>query len=129
MTRIEKAFDCVRMMRELREELQRETEGMSPEERTAFINGRARRFWREHAAELPNDASSVASWRVEGRAVPKPEKPFDCVRLMRELRDQIDRDVQEMTEEQQDEYIRRRAERFWARLTEKEQHAGLAVSR
>ena len=60
--------------------------------------------------------------------MPKPEKPFDSVRLMRELRDQIDRDVQNMTEEQRDEYIRRRAERFWIQLSEKEQRTGVAVS-
>jgi hypothetical protein len=60
--------------------------------------------------------------------MPKPEKPFDSVRLMRELRDQIDRDVQDLTEEQRDEYIRRRAERFWTRLAEKEQGTGVAAS-
>jgi FixJ family two-component response regulator len=60
--------------------------------------------------------------------VQEPEKPFDSVRLMRELRDQIDRDVQNMTEEQRDEYIRRRAQRFWTQLAEKEQRAGVAVS-
>jgi len=58
--------------------------------------------------------------------MPKPEKPFDCVRLMRELRDQIDRDVQDMTAEQRDEYIRRGAEQFWNRLAEKEQRGGVA---
>jgi hypothetical protein len=61
--------------------------------------------------------------------VQKPEKPFDSVRLMRGLRDQIDRDVQSMTEEQRDEYIRRRAQRFWNQVEEKEQRAGVAVSR
>ena len=60
--------------------------------------------------------------------MPKPEKPFDSVRLMRELRDQIDRDVQSMTEERRDEYIRRRAERFWTRLAEKEQRTGATAS-
>lgn len=39
------------------------------------------------------------------------EKTFDCVRLMRELRDQINRDVEALTPEQRVEYIRRRAER------------------
>ena len=60
--------------------------------------------------------------------MPMIDKPFDCVRLMRQLRDQIDRDVQDMTEEQRREYIRRRAERYWAYLAEKDQHAGTAVS-
>jgi hypothetical protein len=116
------------MMRELREELQHETEGMSAEESRAFINGRAQRFWRERAARSLADASAVAPWRPEEPAMQKPEKSFDSVRLMRELRDQIDRDVQNMTEEQRDEYIRRRAERFWTRLAEKEQRTGVAAS-
>lgn len=39
------------------------------------------------------------------------ETPIDAVRLMRELRDQIDRDVAGMTPEQRREYIRTSAER------------------
>jgi hypothetical protein len=128
VTQIEPGFDCVRMMRELREELYRETEGMSPEERTALIHDRAQRFWRERAGRSSTDASAVALRRSEKPAVPKPEKPFDSVRLMRELRDQIDHDVRNMTEEQRDEYIRGRAERFWTQLAEKEQRAAVAVS-
>jgi len=42
----------------------------------------------------------------------KIEKPFDAVALMRTLRDEIDRDVEHMTEEQRREYIRARADRF-----------------
>ena len=56
------------------------------------------------------------------------EMQIDAVGLMRELRDQIDRDVQNMTEEQRDEYIRLRAERLWTRLAEKEQRIGVAAS-
>jgi len=41
----------------------------------------------------------------------KSEKAFDCVRLMRELRDEINRDVEPMTPEQRLEYIRERANR------------------
>jgi hypothetical protein len=41
----------------------------------------------------------------------KSDKAFDCVRLMRELRDEINREVEPMTSEQRIEYIRRRAER------------------
>jgi hypothetical protein len=41
----------------------------------------------------------------------KNEKAFDCVRLMRELRDGINREVEPMTPEQRVEYIRDRAER------------------
>jgi len=48
--------------------------------------------------------------------------------MMRELREQIDREVQNMTEEQRDEYIRRRAERFWTRPAEKEQRTWVAAS-
>lgn len=40
------------------------------------------------------------------------ETPIEAVRLMRELRDQIDRDVAGMTPEQRREYIRRSAERL-----------------
>jgi hypothetical protein len=39
------------------------------------------------------------------------EKTFDCVRLMRELRDEINRDIEALTPEQRVEYIRVRAER------------------
>jgi hypothetical protein len=127
VTQIEPEFDCVRMMRELREELYRETEDMSPEERTAFINDRAQRFWRERAGWSPTDFSADA--RRPGKpAMQKPEKPFDSVRLMRKLRDQIDRDVQNLTEEERGEYIRRRAERFWTELAEKERRTGVAAS-
>jgi hypothetical protein len=41
----------------------------------------------------------------------KSEKAFDCVRLMRELRDEINREVEPMTPEQRLEYIRERASR------------------
>jgi hypothetical protein len=41
----------------------------------------------------------------------KSEKAFDCVRLMRELRDEINREVEPMTPEQRLEYIRERANR------------------
>ncbi|MFL5384954.1 MAG: hypothetical protein ACJ8GN_20740 [Longimicrobiaceae bacterium] len=57
------------------------------------------------------------------------ELQIDAVALMRSLRDQIDRDVQNMAEEQRSEYIRRGAEQFWAQLAEKEQRAGVTVSR
>lgn len=52
---------------------------------------------------------------------------FDCVRLMRELRDEIDRDVEHMTKEQRREYIRARAERFRAWAAERESERGPAV--
>lgn len=39
------------------------------------------------------------------------DKAFDCVRMMREVRDGINRDVEAMTAEQRVEYIRRRAAR------------------
>jgi hypothetical protein len=38
------------------------------------------------------------------------EKSFDCVRLMRELRDEINREVEPMTSEQRVRYIRNRAD-------------------
>jgi hypothetical protein len=41
MAKREKAFDSVRLMRALREQLSREMEAMSDDERIAFINGRA----------------------------------------------------------------------------------------
>ncbi len=37
-------------------------------------------------------------------------KGFDCVRLMRELRDEINRDVEALTPEERIAYIRQRAE-------------------
>ena len=50
----------------------------------------------------------------------RTEKPFDAVALMRRLRDEIDRDVEHMTEEQRREYIRARADRFRAWLVGRE---------
>jgi hypothetical protein len=59
----------------------------------------------------------------------KTEKPFDAVALMRRLRDEIDRDVEHMTEEQRREYVHSRAERFWAQLAEKESRAGVDMDK
>lgn len=42
----------------------------------------------------------------------KTESSIDAVRLMRELREQIDREVSPMTPEQRLDYIRRSAERL-----------------
>ena len=67
MTRNEGEFDCVRVMRELREKLHHETEGMSAEERRAFIGARAQRFWRDRAARSSTDVSAVAPRRPEER--------------------------------------------------------------
>lgn len=39
------------------------------------------------------------------------DKTFDCVRMMRELREGINREVEPLTPEQRVEYIRNRAER------------------
>jgi len=47
MAKTEKSFDSVRLMRELRDQLDREMERMTAEERIAFINGRADRVARE----------------------------------------------------------------------------------
>jgi uncharacterized protein (DUF2164 family) len=44
------------------------------------------------------------------------EKAFDCVRLMRELRDELTREVESMTAEQRLEFIRERADRVWKNL-------------
>lgn len=41
----------------------------------------------------------------------KTDKPFDAVRLMRSLREEIDREVEHMSADQRRDYIRRRAER------------------
>jgi hypothetical protein len=41
----------------------------------------------------------------------KSEKEFDSVRLMRELRDEINREVESMTPEERLAYIRQRADR------------------
>ncbi len=47
MAKTEKRFDSVRMMREIRDRLNREMEHMTSEERIAFINGRAERAARK----------------------------------------------------------------------------------
>jgi hypothetical protein len=44
---IEKDFDCVRMMRELRDELNRAMENMTSEERITFLNSRAEEVSRQ----------------------------------------------------------------------------------
>jgi len=43
--------------------------------------------------------------------MPKPEKPFDSVRLMREIRDRLDREMAHMTSEERIAFINGRAER------------------
>jgi hypothetical protein len=46
----------------------------------------------------------------------KTEKPFDAVGLMRRLREEIDREVENMSADQRRDYIRRRAERVRSEL-------------
>jgi hypothetical protein len=48
--------------------------------------------------------------------MPRNEKEFDAVELMRALRDEIDRDVASMTPAQRREYIRHRADRVRGEL-------------
>jgi len=43
--------------------------------------------------------------------MPKTEKPFDSVRLMRELRDRLNREMEPMTAEERIAFINRRADR------------------
>jgi hypothetical protein len=45
------------------------------------------------------------------------EKEFDSVRMMRELRDEINRDVERMTPEERLAYIRQRADRVRKELS------------
>jgi hypothetical protein len=47
----------------------------------------------------------------------KAEKEFDAVRLMRELRDEINREVEPMTPEERLAYIRQRADRVRKELS------------
>jgi hypothetical protein len=47
----------------------------------------------------------------------KAEKEFDSVRMMRELRDEINRDVERMTPEERLAYIRQRADRVRKELS------------
>jgi hypothetical protein len=115
----ETAIDCVRMMRELRERLDRETEHMTPDERIAFIRRRAEEAWHEGERRAASGATLVAPHLPREFSAPKPEKEFDAVRLMREIRERIDREVRDMTEEQRDEYIRTHAERFRNRSAER----------
>jgi hypothetical protein len=49
----EKSFDCVRLMRELRDEINREVEGMTPEQRVDYIRNRAERVRRDLALPQP----------------------------------------------------------------------------
>jgi hypothetical protein len=49
----EKTFDCVRLMRELRDEINREVEVMTPEQRVAYIRNRAERVRRDLALPQP----------------------------------------------------------------------------
>jgi|GEM_PF-1564342 len=69
MTKTEKSFDAVRLMRELRDELNREMESMTSEERIAFINGRADQVAQElglPAAIDPRVAAERARARRSG---------------------------------------------------------------
>jgi hypothetical protein len=53
----EKAFDSVRLMRELRDEINRDVEAMTPEERLAYIRQRADRVRNELSLPQPVDPS------------------------------------------------------------------------
>lgn len=54
-TKREKSFDAVRMMREIRERMSREMEGMSPDEQLAYIGEGVRRSREQRRAEnTPN---------------------------------------------------------------------------
>jgi hypothetical protein len=46
----------------------------------------------------------------------KTDQPIDAVRLMRDLRDQLDREVAELSPEQRRDYIRTSAERVCREL-------------
>lgn len=47
----------------------------------------------------------------------KIEKKFDAVKMMRDIRDKIDRELEAMTPEQRKEYYKKRREQFkeWKR--------------
>jgi hypothetical protein len=109
-------IDAVALMRKLRDQIDRDVENLTEEQRREYIRFRAERFWRELARRSPADASVVAPRKPPEPARPKPEKPFDSVRMMRELRDQLDREMEHMTSEERIAFINGRADRVAGEL-------------
>ncbi len=75
----EKPFDCVRMMRELRDELSRKMLHMTPEERVEFINCEGERGARELGLPPAVDPRvsadrARAARQAESRTVPAPTR-------------------------------------------------------
>jgi hypothetical protein len=66
----EKAFDCVRVMRELRDELSREMQGMTAEERVEFIDGEGERGARALGLPAAIDPRLAAERARAGRQTP-----------------------------------------------------------
>lgn len=65
--RTEKRFDSVRLMRELRDRLNREMEHMTAEERVTFVNGRADSVARELGLPPAMDPRLAAERARAGR--------------------------------------------------------------
>jgi hypothetical protein len=107
-------IDAVALM--LRDQIDRDVENLTEEQRREYLRFRAERFWRELARRSPADASAVTPRKPPEPAKPKPEKPFDSVRMMRELRDQLDREMEHMTSEERIAFINGRADRVAGEL-------------
>jgi hypothetical protein len=70
MAKTEKPFDSVRMMREIRDRLDREMQHMTSEERIAYINGRADRAAKELGLPPAIDARVAAERARAARGEP-----------------------------------------------------------
>jgi hypothetical protein len=79
MPKTEKSFDCVRLMRDLRDQLDREMEHMTSDERIAFINQRADRVARQLGLPPAIDARAAAeraqaARQAQNEAPPAPTR-------------------------------------------------------
>jgi len=49
------------------------------------------------------------------QTIKKKEKDFDCVKMMRDIRDKISRDIMHMTHDEQRAYFERLRAKAWAK--------------
>src|SRR5215207_3859898 len=99
-TEREKDFDSVQHMRELRDRISRDIEGMTFEEEKAYIRERL-----EWARLQHGTTGQLTVIGMRGSDDVQPENRFDAVQFMREARERMSREMDGMTEAQILRYI------------------------
>lgn len=119
-----KTFDAVKMTREIRDKLTLEMAGMTPEASRRFVRERAegsstwkRLFGPADASVPPVDLATTSGPKDDLAAFPRQDstavakkKAFDCVAMTREIRDQVSREMENMTSEERIQYAHGRTE-------------------